>query len=68
MDQPLCKLTLVYPPDAEDCIIELMLNHLARGGARPRLQQGKRARARARTRDARHSHSDHPARTLGTDS
>ena len=26
MDQSLCKLTLVYPPDAEDCIIELMLN------------------------------------------
>jgi Protein of unknown function (DUF3240) len=26
MDQSTCKLTLVYPPGAEDCIIELMLN------------------------------------------
>lgn len=26
MDQSPCKLTLVYPPAAEDCIIELMLN------------------------------------------
>ncbi len=26
MDQSPCKLTLVYPPAAEDCIVELMLN------------------------------------------
>ncbi len=26
MDQSACKLTLVYPPGAEDSIIELMLN------------------------------------------
>jgi len=26
MDQSACKLTLVYPPSAEDCIVELMLN------------------------------------------
>ncbi len=26
MDQSPCKLTLVYPPGAEDCIIELMLS------------------------------------------
>ena len=26
MDQSTCKLTLVYPPGAEDSIIELMLN------------------------------------------
>jgi len=26
MDQSACKLTLVYPPGAEDCIIELMLS------------------------------------------
>lgn len=26
MDQSACKLTLVYPPAAEDCIVELMLN------------------------------------------
>lgn len=25
MDQSTCKLTLVYPPDSEDCIVELML-------------------------------------------
>ncbi len=25
MDQPLCKLTLVYPPAAEDAVIELLL-------------------------------------------
>ena len=25
MDQSACKLTLVYPPDSEDCIVELML-------------------------------------------
>ncbi len=25
MDQPVCKLTLVYPPKAEDHIVELML-------------------------------------------
>ncbi len=26
MDQPACKLTLVYPPQAEDCVTELLLN------------------------------------------
>jgi hypothetical protein len=26
MDQSACKLTLVYPPAVEDCIIELMLS------------------------------------------
>ncbi len=26
MDQSPCKLTLVYPPSAEDCIVELMLS------------------------------------------
>jgi len=26
MDQSPCKLTLVYPPVSEDCIVELMLN------------------------------------------
>jgi hypothetical protein len=26
MDQSPCKLTLVYPPASEDCIVELMLN------------------------------------------
>jgi hypothetical protein len=26
MDQSPCKLTLVYPPDSEDCIVELMLS------------------------------------------
>ncbi len=26
MDQSPCKLTLIYPPDAEDCIVELMLS------------------------------------------
>lgn len=26
MDQSPCKLTLVYPPGAEDCIVELMLS------------------------------------------
>ncbi len=26
MDQSACKLTLVYPPQAEDCVIELLLN------------------------------------------
>jgi len=31
MDQSACKLTLVYPPDSEDCIVELML------GAEPPL-------------------------------
>ncbi len=25
MDQSACKLTLVYPPDSEDCLVELML-------------------------------------------
>jgi len=26
MDQSPCKLTLVYPPTAEDCLVELMLS------------------------------------------
>jgi hypothetical protein len=26
MEQPACKLTLVYPPQAEDCLTELLLN------------------------------------------
>ncbi len=26
MDQSACKLTLVYPPQAEDCLTELLLN------------------------------------------
>lgn len=26
MDQSACKLTLVYPPASEDCIVELMLS------------------------------------------
>jgi hypothetical protein len=26
MDQSPCKLTLIYPPTGEDCIVELMLN------------------------------------------
>lgn len=26
MDQSPCKLTLVYPPASEDCIVELLLN------------------------------------------
>lgn len=41
MDQSACRLTLVYPPDAEDAIVELMLSiEPALGGFTTWLAEG----------------------------